>query len=101
MKQLRAELWTKWRGLVSEQVESGRSVAAFCRERGLRDWQFYEWKKPLRDAEAAPFVAVEVARSEAPTRPVPVQMFEIEIRHRRGWSLLVEPGFDRAPRFQM
>jgi hypothetical protein len=75
MRQHKEEDWARWRGLVSEQVESGRSVATFCRERGLRDWQLYEWKKRLREAEAAPFVAVEVARSEAPTRPVPVQMF--------------------------
>jgi hypothetical protein len=28
------------RGLVSEQIASGQSVAVFCRDRGLRDWQF-------------------------------------------------------------
>jgi hypothetical protein len=61
MRQHKEEDWARWRGLVSEQVES---------ERGLRGWQLYEWKKRLRDPEAAPFVAVEVARSEAPTRPV-------------------------------
>jgi hypothetical protein len=96
MKQHKEEDWARWRGLVSEQVESGRSVAPFCRERCLRDWQFYEWKKRLREAEAAPFVAVEVARSDAPTRPVPMQMFVIEIRHRRGWSLVVEPVLDAS-----
>jgi len=48
----------RWRGLVSEQVASGTSVAGFCRDRGLRDWQFYEWKKRLRSSAAAPFIAV-------------------------------------------
>jgi hypothetical protein len=30
---------------LSKQASSGKSVAAFCGERGLRDWQLYEWKK--------------------------------------------------------
>src|SRR5260370_3500626 len=83
----------RWRGLVSEQGASGTSVAAFCRDRGLRDWQFYEWKKRLRSSVAAPFIAVEVASTEAASVQ-PGQMSGIEIRHRRGWSLMVEPGFD-------
>jgi hypothetical protein len=86
----------RWRGLVSEQVASGRSVGAFCGERGLRVWQFYEWKKRLRKPGAAAFVAVELSRAEAPAQPSlqTTQMSGIEIRHRRGWSLIVEPGFD-------
>ena len=43
----------RWRVLISDQTASGQSVAAFCRERGLRDWQFYDWKKRLRRAAAA------------------------------------------------
>ena len=86
----------RWRGLVSEQVASGRSIAAFCRERGLRVWQFYEWKKRLRKPETAAFVAVEISPAEAPAQPSSqtTRMSGIEIRHRRGWSLIVEPGFD-------
>ena len=38
----------------------------FCRERGLRDWQFYEWKKRVRETEAAKFVSVEVAAAGEP-----------------------------------
>jgi hypothetical protein len=85
-----------WRGLVSEQVASGKSVAAFCRERGLRVWQFYEWKKRLRKPASAAFVAVEVSKTETPVQRTPhtMQMSGIEIRHRRGWSLIVAPGFD-------
>ena len=124
-----AEL-VRWRGLVSEQVASGKSVAAFCRDRGLRDWQLYEWKKRLRPMESAPFVSVKVAASDAvisespmqpastatgkrnsrsssslPVRPATKAIgaescsapaWGIEIRHRRGWSLVVEPGFDTS-----
>lgn len=48
----------RWRGLASEQAGSGKSVAAFCREHGLREWQLYEWKKRLRGSAATPFIAV-------------------------------------------
>jgi hypothetical protein len=92
MQRERTEEWAKWRGLVAEQVASRQSVAVFCRERGLRDWKFYEWKKRLRKAEAAQFVAVEVRSAEA---PVPAAHGRaIEVRLTRGRSLMVEPGFD-------
>jgi hypothetical protein len=83
----------RWRGFVSEQVASGKSAASFCRDHGLRIWQFYEWKKRLRSSAAVPFIAVEVASTEAASAQ-PGQMSGVEIRHRRGWSLMVEPGFD-------
>jgi len=95
MGQHKEEDWTRWRGLVSEQVGSGKSVAAFCRDRGLREWQLYEWKKRLRPSEAAPFIAVEVSSTEAVSaQPAPPS--GIEIRHRRGWNLVVEAGFDAS-----
>jgi hypothetical protein len=96
MGQAKEEDWARWQGLVSEQVEGGKSIAAFCRERGLRDWHFYEWKKRLRQADAASFVAVEVAAAEGPMRQAPTQSSGIEIRLKRGWSLVVEPGFDAS-----
>jgi hypothetical protein len=92
MKRERTEERAKWRGLVSEQIASGQSVAVFCRDRGLRDWQFYEWKKRVREAEAVKFVSVEVA---ATREPAPVALSRaIEVRLPRGRSLVVEPGFD-------
>jgi hypothetical protein len=95
MGQHKEEYLARWRVLVSEQVESGKSVAAFCRDRGLREWQLYECKKGLRPCEAAPFISVEVASTEAVSaQPRPAS--GIEIRHRRGWSLVVEAGFDAS-----
>jgi hypothetical protein len=95
MGQHKEEDLARWRGLVSEQVASGKSAALFCRDRGLRIWQFYEWKKRLRPTEAATFIAVEVASTEAAsTQPAP--MSGIELRHRRGWSVIVEPDFDAS-----
>lgn len=96
MKQLKAELWTKWRGLVSEQSQSGQTVSAFCRERGLRDSLFYDWKKRIRGVEAAKFVEVKVKDSSEQKKPVPEDYPAIEVRLSKGRSLLVEPGFDAS-----
>jgi len=49
MRQLRSELWTKWRELVSEQSQSGQTVKAFCHNRGLRDSLLYDGKKRIRE----------------------------------------------------
>ena len=95
MERYREEDLLRWRDVVSEQEGSGKSVAAFCRERGLREWQLYEWKKRLRKSEATSFVAVEVAVPSAPA-PASMRSAGIELCHRRGWSLMVEPGFDAA-----
>jgi hypothetical protein len=95
MGQSKEEDLARWHGLASEQAVSGKSVAAFCRERGLPVWQFYEKKKRLCQPETAAFVAVRVSETEAAS-PTMVRMLGIEIRHRRGWSLIVDPGFDAA-----
>lgn len=97
MKRERAEERTKWRGLVSEQAASGQSVAVFCRDRGIREWKFYEWKKRLRQAEGAPaqFVAVKLRPPEPVVQSAPVPSSKaIEIRLLRGRSIVVGPGFD-------
>jgi hypothetical protein len=88
------EAWTKWSGLISEQSQSGQSIAAFCRERGLRAWQFYEWKKRLRRGEAGKFVEVQIAGAGEGVQPAGARSRAIEIRLREGRSLVVEPGFD-------
>jgi hypothetical protein len=87
MREHRSELWTKWRGLVSEQSQSGQTVKASCLERGLRDSLFYDWKKRLRDAEAAKFVEVKAKESCKQARPVPGHVPAIEIRLIKGCNL--------------
>ena len=96
MSERGAELWAKWRGLVSEQQASGQSVAAFCHARGMTSSQMFAWKKRLREAEKAEFVEVQVARQQKPHPPgsTPERGSTIEIRLVRGCSLVVEPGFD-------
>ena len=96
MRQLKAELWAKWRGLVSEQSQSGQTVSAFCRDRGLRDSLFYDWKKRIREGEAAKFVEVRVKESSEQRKPASEYCPAIEIRLSKGRSLLVESGFDAS-----
>lgn len=95
MREHRTELWAKWRGLVSEQLASGQSVAAYCHERGMTSSQLFAWRKRLREAERAKFVEVQVVPQE-PCHPgtTSERGRAIEIRLVRGCSLIVEPGFD-------
>ena len=94
MKQARTELLAKWRGLVSEQSQSGQTVRAFCHERGLRDSLFYDWKKRVRDVEAEKFVEVKLKEPGESQQPAAAHCPAIEIRLLKGRSLFIEPGFD-------
>ena len=96
MRQQKAELLTKWRELVSEQSQSGQTVRAFCLERGMRDSLFYDWKKRIREGEAAKFVEVKLKEPSEQRKPSPERYPAIEIRLSKGRSLLVEPGFDTS-----
>lgn len=99
MGQPSEKVWARWRALIAEQQQSGQSVAAFCRERGLRDGPFYEWKKRLHPQEAEPFVAVQIAAVETSSASIssaPLPSAPIEVRLRHGRSLLVGPLFDAA-----
>ena len=49
----RAAARASWEQVIGEYAASGGTAAAFCRERGLRVWQFRYWLKALRQAEAA------------------------------------------------
>jgi transposase-like protein len=93
MKQQSEQAFAKWRNLISEQVRSGQSVAAFCRERGLADSHFFYWKKRLREAATVQFVPVQIANgNQAPARAALSTTIEVRLRH--GRSLVVGPNFD-------
>ncbi|MFY9856297.1 MAG: transposase [Terracidiphilus sp.] len=96
MRQSITEHREKWRGLVLEQHSSGQTVAAFCRDRGIRAAQFYDWKKRLREGEAAKFVEVKVEQPSKQGKAAPGHHPAIEVRLNSGRSLVVEPGFDSS-----
>ena len=87
-------VWSKWRGLVSEQELSGQSVPAFCRERGLCAPHMFSWKKRLRESTAEGFVEVQVLDALAPSHSQLLPGKAIEVRLGAYRSLVVEPGFD-------
>ena len=68
-----------WRQTLTEQVTSGQSVRAFCRQRQLNESVFYFWRRELKQRKAdkepdakggalfVPIVAEPVAKTTAPT----------------------------------
>jgi transposase-like protein len=94
MRERGLEAEARWRVLVSEQEESGKSVAAFCRERGVPASQMFSWKKRFREAAAAKFVEVAMKPALPATSAVAVRGGGIEVRLRGRRSLVVELGFD-------
>ena len=89
MRQRLNEAYAKWRKLVSEEARSGKSVAEFCRERGLHSSYFFAWKKRLRESPAARFLEVQVTERAPIARDS-----RMEIRLRNGRSVVVKQGFD-------
>jgi hypothetical protein len=82
----------RWQRLISEQAQSGRTVAAFCRKRKLCASHFFWWKKRLHERSAEKFVEVNLATVSAePSTPSDAR---VEIRLRNGRSLVVGRGFD-------
>jgi transposase-like protein len=94
MRERGVEAEARWRGLVSEQAGSGKSVAVFCREREVPASQMFSWKKRFREAAAAEFVEVAVKPHAETTPAVAGRGSAIEVRLSGGRSLVVEPGFN-------
>ena len=89
-KQRSKRAWKKWQGLVSEQAESGQTIAAFCRERGAGRQSFFAWRKRLSQAEQKKFLEVKVTATAAE----PVRSHAaIEVRLGNGRSLMVAPPY--------
>jgi hypothetical protein len=97
MNQRSERAWAKWRKLVSEQGQSGQSVAAFCRERGLPASYLFFWKKRLLKAARPPFVEVRLAKADVERVQAGTPLgTTIEVRLRNGRSLMVAPEFDAS-----
>jgi len=43
------ERYEKWAEVVKQQEASGLSVAAYCRQEGIKRWKFFAWRRRLRD----------------------------------------------------
>jgi hypothetical protein len=90
------EVEAKWRGLVSEQEQSGKTVVEFCRERGIPRSKLYLWRQRCAGAQAASgFVRVKIAPRVGKKSMATVPS-GIEVRLAGGRSVVVEPGFDAS-----
>ena len=87
----RADQEAFWRKTLSDRLQSGLSIRAFCEREGLSEPAYHYWRRELkkRDAEqtaATSFLPVEV---QLPATP-------IEIVFSHGTTVRVGNGCDRA-----
>jgi transposase-like protein len=84
----------KWRRIIQEQVDSGQTVAQFCRNSSIASSSLFAWKRRLiRRVGASAFVEATLQRGDeagGESRP------GIEIHLRRERRIVVRPGFDQA-----
>jgi hypothetical protein len=77
-----------WAKTISEQEESGLSVPAFCREKGVCAGSFYHWRRRLRTVEEhVRFALIE-------TKPAPDCAAPLELIFTSGERLRISPGVD-------
>jgi|ERR1700739_205746 transposase-like protein len=70
-----------WQRLINEQMGSGQSVSAFCRERGVSDASFYTWRKRLSKETSIKFALVEPAAAARVTSGVELSLATGERLH--------------------
>jgi hypothetical protein len=79
-----------WAKTIADQEESGLSVPAFCREKGVCAGSFYHWRRRLRTVdEPVRFALVE-------TKPAPDYAAPLELIFASGERLRISRGVDAA-----
>lgn len=90
MRQDRREFWAR---VIDEQEAGGQAVKAFCAERGLSLYNFYFWRRRLRETGPSPrFALVKTKAAPAAEAPGP----ELEIILVTGERLRIGRGADAA-----
>jgi len=79
-----------WRSLVSKQIDSGLTAAAFCREHQINRDRLYYWRRRFQNQEASE------THLEAFLELVPYKKESagVHIRLGNGLTIEVERGFD-------
>jgi hypothetical protein len=83
----KAELW---RELVLRQKKSGLTVEAFCQQRGVSGWSFYQWRKRLAMKPPMSFALVETREASRQGTGA------VELWLNGGDRLQIAPGVDAA-----
>ena len=80
-----------WRSLISKQMESGLTAAAFCREHQINQDRFYHWRRRLQNEESGK------GHLGAFMELVPYEKTSsagVHIRFGNGLTIEVDRGFD-------
>jgi transposase-like protein len=85
----------EWRQIIDRQQTGGMTVARYCRDRGITECSFYNWKKRLRGALPSQPKHLSTPAFVEVTRSNPEKTDTIEILLRDRCRLRVGPGFDR------
>jgi len=82
----------EWRQIIDGQRPSGLTVAAYCRDRGIKDSAFYAWKRRLRSPAKSNRSSAPVFVEVTPPKTSAVGAIEICLPGER--RLLARRGFD-------
>jgi hypothetical protein len=82
----------EWRQIVGGQRSSGLTVAAYCRDRGIKDGAFYAWKRRLRSPAKPNHLSKPAFIEVKPSGLSATGAIEICLQGER--RLLVRRGFD-------
>jgi hypothetical protein len=83
MAEPKREHWSK---LIAEQEASGKTIRAFCKERGIAEQSVYSWRKRLRKTESVQFAVLNPVASAVP----------LELYLANGERLRIGRGVDAA-----
>ena len=81
---------TRWAELIRQHGASKLSVSAFCREHGVSEQSFYNWRKRLSTSGTVRFALVEA------NAPVTKESLPVELVLASGDRLRIAPGTDAA-----
>ena len=87
----------RWRGIIADLVSSGKSVPAFCAERGISKEMLYTWRKRLKAVDddsgvaVSKLVSVKVKSSVTASAP---QDWGIEVTFPSGHTIRIAHGID-------
>lgn len=71
-----AKVHEGWKQRVADQAQSGLSVRAYCKQQGLGEHSFYQWRKRLRTEGPVSFAVVETKALRTEREP---QMLELAL----------------------
>lgn len=65
----------RWSGIISERNESGKTIRAWCGERGVSEKSYYYWQHKFREA-----ASVQAAGLPSAQTPVPSGWASLSVR---------------------